>query len=142
MLLLSIVGVILCYHYEAGLNVSPSRYTEFEPSCYWILNHGWEKQKILSDLPTIEKYFLESKKVGKNFERVYICSDIYKAIIDKGPTLDSTTDFLVLNMEFNIILTRDWGQYKSFTKYTDKINNNAHLHKIYSDKVVWIMKPR
>jgi hypothetical protein len=141
-LLFAIAGPIVSYSYGT-VNVSPYRYSEFEPSCNWLSNHAEGKPKILGDQPLIEKYFLEVASNEKDFERLYIDDRIYESIVspsNKSVKLDKTTDFIALNMEFNIIQTLGWKQYKSYNNYLGEINSNVNLHKIYSDDIVWIMK--
>ena len=142
-MLLSAIGPILSYSYEL-INTSSLRYAEFEPSSNWVLNHRlMEEVRILSDQPTIEKYFLEVTKDGKYFKRVYIDSLAYNSIVNPSnetTELDKIADFAVLNMKFNRIDTLDWKQYQPFNKYKNEINNNTNINKIYDDEAVWIMQ--
>lgn len=143
-LILSAIAPVLHYAYGT-IRTSPLRYAEFESSCNWLLSHQFRQEpKIMGDQPTIEKYFLEARIVGKNFERHFLNDDAYRSIVNcsgENLKLDKVVDFVILNMKSQRIYTLGWIQYESFAKYTNEISNNLYLYKIYSDGVVWIAKP-
>lgn len=142
--LLALVHSLSGIYYEV-YQVDYSHYNYIEPSSNWFLKNA-DNKDALTDLRTGNKYFLQGASQNIICTKHVINYEQYESIVN--PHVDGSAEsslrkvspYVILNNKLMSIQSDSWEEYKPYSLYAFKINENSKINKIYSDNTILIFK--